>query len=116
MPAGGATVSAYCLPVSDSRKREGKYLLISMRVHIGQAKKPPSEFSAAGMVWSAYERYAYNDRTLPIELECAMTTFKAWMGDRLNTPEKACSTLSTFAIVGGAFGFLLVVVAAFIGH
>ena len=45
-----------------------------------------------------------------------MTTLKAWMGDRLNTPEKARSTLSTFAIAGGAFGFLLVVVAAFIGH
>ena len=68
------------------------------------------------MVWSGYERYEYNDRPVPIILECAMTTLKAWMGDRLNTPEKARSTLSTFAIAGGAFGFLLVIVAAFISH
>jgi hypothetical protein len=112
----GMTVEAYRHLVSDSRKRECKCLLISVRGHIGHATKRPVKFSAAGMVWSGYARYEYNDHSVPILSECTMTTMKAWMGDRLNTPQKARSTLSTFAIAGGAFGFLLVVVAAFIGR
>lgn len=40
-----------------------------------------------------------------------MTTFKAWMGERLNTPEKARTTLSNIAIGGGVFGALLTLLA-----
>lgn len=45
-----------------------------------------------------------------------MTTLKAWMGERLDTPEKARTTLSNIAVGGGVIGFLLTVAAVLIAQ
>jgi hypothetical protein len=45
-----------------------------------------------------------------------MTTLKAWMGERLDTPEKARTTLSNIAVGGGVVGLILTLVAVIIAH
>jgi len=45
-----------------------------------------------------------------------MTTLKAWMGERLDTPEKARTTLSNIAVGGGVVGLVLTLVAVVIAH
>lgn len=45
-----------------------------------------------------------------------MTTLKAWMDERLQTPEKARTTLSNIAVGGGAVGLVLTLVAVIIAR
>lgn len=45
-----------------------------------------------------------------------MTTFKAWMGKCLDTPEKARTTLSNIAVGGGVVGIILTVIALIIAQ
>jgi len=40
-----------------------------------------------------------------------MTTLKAWMGEYLDTPEKARTTLSNMAVGAGVIGFVLTLLA-----
>lgn len=40
-----------------------------------------------------------------------MKTLKAWMSERLETPEKAHATLSNIAMGGAVIGFLLTLMA-----
>jgi hypothetical protein len=49
-------------------------------------------------------------------MEREMTTLRAWMGERLDTPEKARTTLSNIAAGGGVVGFVLTLVALLIAH
>lgn len=45
-----------------------------------------------------------------------MATLKAWMNERLDTPEKARTALSNIALSGGVIGFVLTLVALLTGH
>lgn len=45
-----------------------------------------------------------------------MTTLKAWIGDRLETPEKARTTLSNIAMFGGVVGVVLTLIAVIIAQ
>ena len=45
-----------------------------------------------------------------------MTTLKAWLGDRLETPEKARTTLSNIAVLGGVVGVVLTLIAVIIAQ
>lgn len=70
------------------------------------------------MVRLASERYKYGLRILELATcrEREMTTLKAWLGDRLETPEKARTTLSNIAVIGGLVGVVLTVVAVIIAQ
>lgn len=45
-----------------------------------------------------------------------MASFKAWMGERLDTPEKARTTLSNIAVGSGVFGAFLTLLAVLVSR
>jgi hypothetical protein len=49
-------------------------------------------------------------------MEREMTTLKAWMGARLDTPEKARTMLSNIAVGGGVVGLVLTLVGVIIAN
>jgi hypothetical protein len=64
------------------------------------------------------ERYESSLRILKLitQREREMTTLKAWLGDRLETPEKARTTLSNIAVLGGVVGVVLTLIAVIIAQ
>lgn len=48
--------------------------------------------------------------------ECEMTTLKAWMRERLNTPEKARTPPSNIAVAGGMIGLVLTIIGVIVAH